>query len=114
MTTAANALKAYLEAEKTEYVDVPELGADGEPLRLFYTPFSGLDMATIQRKHDDFPSTKIEAMFDVIIQKAQDESGEKAFTVQHKPMLRRLPHELIYKMAVPMFSSTSVEEHEGN
>ena len=67
MTTAANALKAYLEAEKTEYVDVPELG-DGEPLRLFYTPFSGLDMATIQRKHDDFPSTKIEAMFDVIIQ----------------------------------------------
>ena len=42
-----------------------------------------------------------------------DENGEKAFTVQHKPMLRRLPHELIYKMAVPMFSSTSVEEHEG-
>jgi hypothetical protein len=34
--------------------------------------------------------------------------------LEHKPMLRRLPHELIYKIAVPMFSSTSVEEHEGN
>ena len=114
MSTAADALKAYLEAEKTEYVDVPELGAKGKPLRLFYTPFSGLDMATIQRKHDDFPSTKIEAMFDVIIQKALTEDGEKAFTLEHKPMLRRLPHELIYKIAVPMFSSTSVEEYEGN
>jgi len=114
MSTAADALKAYLEAEKTEYVDVPELGAKGKPLRLFYTPFSGLDMSTIQRKHDDFPSTKIEAMFDVIIQKALTEDGEKAFTLEHKPMLRRLPHELIYKIAVPMFSSTSVEEHEGN
>lgn len=114
MSTAADALKAYLEAEKTEYVDVQELGAKGKPLRLFYTPFSGLDMAAIQRKHDDFPSTKIEAMFDVIIQKALTEDGEKAFTLEHKPMLRRLPHELIYKIAVPMFSSTSVEEHEGN
>ena len=67
MSTAADALKAYLEAEKTEYVDVPELGAEGKPLRLFYTPFSGLDMANLQRKHDDFPSTKIEAMFDLWI-----------------------------------------------
>ena len=114
MSTAVEALKAYIGSLDTKCVEVPEMGAEGEPLRLYYTPFNGVDMAQMQRKHKDFPSIDIEAMVDVILMKALTSDGEKAFGLDDKPLLRRLPQELIFRIATPFLSSTTVEEHEGN
>jgi hypothetical protein len=46
--------------------------------------------------------------------KALKEDGEKAYTIEHKPKLKRIPHEVIYKISAPMMSAGSIEEAEGN
>jgi hypothetical protein len=70
------------------FVDVEEWGEEGKPLRLFFTQVSARDIEKVQRKHKDFLSnTTMSAMVDMMIEKCEDEAGERAFTLEDKPVL---------------------------
>lgn len=112
MSNAVNALSAYLEKRETKYVDIEELGAGGKPLRLYYKPFTTGEMIEVRKKHEDISHP--DAMIDLIIKKALDEAGDRAFTLEHKMMLKKLPPELIYKIGTPMMLAGTVEGAEGN
>tara|TARA_B100001939_G_scaffold332982_1_gene332494 strand:- start:1038 stop:1379 length:342 start_codon:yes stop_codon:yes gene_type:complete len=107
------ALEDYLSNVETKSVEV-KLRAGAKPLRLFYTPMTSGEMSQIQKKHPDFPSTSIEALIDLIIIKAMNEDGSKAYTIEHKPKLRRIPHQAVYEIAGPMMASATEEQLEGN
>jgi hypothetical protein len=113
MSNPIDALDDYLSNIETRHIEVT-LRAGAKPLRVYYTPMTSGEMSTIQRKHSDFPSANIEALIDLIILKALKEDGEKAYTIEHKPKLKRIPHEVIYKISAPMMSAGSIEEAEGN
>ena len=71
-------------------VSVEEWGEDGKPAVLYALPLSVLDMAWVQRRHKEFiTSMQVEGMVDLIIRKVQDEAGDKAFTLEDKPVLMR-------------------------
>ena len=112
MSKSVDALSAYLAKRETKYVDIDELGAEGEPLRLYYKPFTTGEMIQVQKQHKDISTP--EALIDLIVKKALDADGEKVFTIEHKMMLKQLPPELIYKMATPMMLVTDVEDMAGN
>lgn len=103
-------------AEKArEVVEVPEWGEEGEPLRLFFTSVTARDIEKVQRKHPKFLSdVTMAGMVDMIIEKCEDDKGEKAFTLEDKPILMGEPVGLVTRVFSAVFSSTSVEEHEKN
>ena len=50
----------------------------------------------------------------MIIAKCEDEAGEKAFTLEDKPILMGEPINVIAKLFGSVFASDSVEDHEKN
>jgi len=93
----------------------------GETIVLYARPMTGMDVDKILRKHKDFaenPST--EAIADIIIAKAEDEDGDAAFDLEDKPILRRLPIELLTRIRSELFeddedwSEERLEDDEKN
>ncbi len=69
---------------------VEEWGEDDKPAVLYALPLSVMDWSWIQKKHKDFlNSMQVEGMVDMIIRKAEDKKGDKAFTLEDKPTLMR-------------------------
>ncbi len=63
----------------------------GEGAMVFSTPLTARDITRISRKHKNFmQSPSMEAMVDLLIFKAEEENGDKAFTIGNKPMLMGL------------------------
>ena len=56
----------------------------------------------------------MEAMVDMIIHKAEDENGEKLFTLEDKQPMLGEPFELIATVFGSIFTAASVEEQEKN
>jgi hypothetical protein len=97
------------------FVDVEEWGEEGKPLRLFFTQVSARDIEKVQRKHKDFLSnTTMSAMVDMMIEKCEDEAGERAFTLEDKPVLMGEGVGVIAKVFGAVFAAGSVEDHEKN
>jgi hypothetical protein len=96
-------------------IEVPEWGEGDEPLVIYAGDITGQDMDRIGRKHPDFlRNPSMEAQVDMIILKAEDEDGNKHFTLEDKMAMLGEPAILISSIFASVFSATSVEEQEKN
>jgi hypothetical protein len=96
-------------------IEVPEWGDEDAPLQLFAGSLTCADIDKLQRKHKDFLSNMtVNAMVDLIIQKAESKDGEKLFTLEDKPFLMREPVALVSRVAGEMFASVVPVEEMGN
>ena len=87
-------------SKTTKRVEVEEWGDGNEPMVLFATPLNCSEFNRLQKKHPDFlTSMTIEGLVDLIILKALDEDGEKAFDVGDKPILMRQPVNVVSNVA---------------
>ena len=95
---------------------IAEWGEDGKPLEIFAGVLTCHDVSRLQNKHKDFLSNmSVEAMVDLIILKAENEAGERLFTLEDKPVLMREPVLLVTRIAGEVFGSVlSVEDAEKN
>ncbi len=76
--------------ETRRLANIEEWGEGGKPAVLYALPLSVMDMSWVQKRHKDFlNSMQVEGMVDLIIRKAEDKKGEKAFTLEDKPTLMR-------------------------
>jgi hypothetical protein len=103
-------------AEKERgFVDVEEWGEGDVPLRLFFTAVSARDIERVQRKYKDFlTNTSMGAMVELLIEKCEDQKGDKAFTLEDKPILMGEPVGLIAKVFGSIFNAGSIEDHAKN
>ena len=84
---------------------------DGDPLVIYARPITGADIEQITRRHKDFASNPtVSAAVDMIILKAETEEGEKAFSVEDKPLLLRLPIGKLNKIREDLFPDESLDE----
>lgn len=115
MSDLANRIAAKLSQREKLHVDVPEWGDPGNPVRLYFDKFTVRDMAKLQRKHKDFMSSpSLDAMVDAIIDKAEDERGNKAFTLEHRPMLMGADVNTIVTIFGAIFGAAPVEDSVKN
>jgi hypothetical protein len=97
------------------FVDVEEWGEGETPLRLFFTSVSARDIEKVQRKYKDFlTNTSLGAMVEMVIEKCEDQKGDKAFTLEDKPILMSEPVGLIAKVFGAVFNAGSIEDHAKN
>lgn len=97
------------------FVDVEEWGEGDNPLRLFFTSVSARDIEKVQRKYKDFlTNTSLGAMVEMIIEKCEDQKGDKAFTLEDKPILMGEPIGIIAKVFGAVFNAGSIEDHAKN
>ena len=86
--------------QSTVRVEVLEWGDENEPMVLFATPLNAGEFSRLQKKHPNFlTNMTIEGLVDLIIMKALDEDGEKAFDVGDKPILMRQPVNVVSEVA---------------
>ena len=87
---------------------VPGYGEDGGDLVIFSTPVSARDLRKIQSKHKNFlQDMQIEGMVDLIILKALDQNGDRAFTLEDKQTLMDCEIAIISDISSKMFGSDS-------
>jgi hypothetical protein len=111
----AKRIAAKRSEQERSFAEVEEWGEADEPLRLFFGPVTARDIEKVQRKHPNFlTNTTMGAMVEMIIAKCEDEAGEKAFTLEDKPILMGEPINVIAKLFGNVFASDSVEDHEKN
>jgi len=98
--------------QNTVRVEVPEWGDENEPMVLFATPLNAGEFSRLQKKHPNFLNDMtVEGLIDMLIMKAMDSEGNKAFDVGDKPILMRQPVGLISNVAGQLMGDvTSVEE----
>lgn len=111
----AKRIAAKHAAQERGCVEVEEWGEDGQPLRLYFHPVTARDVEKVQRKHPNFlEQASLAAMIDMIIEKSQDEAGNRTFTIEDKPILMGETVKVIANVFGSIFSSTSIESHEKN
>lgn len=101
--------------QRRGFVDVEEWGEGEIPLRLFFTSVSARDIEKVQRKYKDFMTNpSLGAMVEMIIEKCEDEKGDKAFTLEDKPILMSEPVNVIAKIFGAVFNANTSEDHAKN
>ena len=97
-------------------IEVSDWQIGGASVVLYCGAITAGDIDKLQRKHKDFLNNMTMAgMVDLIILKAETKDGEKAFTLEDKPILMRESVSVIADLAGQMFSDvTSVEDYEKN
>lgn len=97
---------------KAREVEVPEWGDDSGSFKLYCRPVTCYDMNQLQKKHPNFlNNTTIAAMVDLIIMKAEDQSGERLFTAADDRMELMGEHtDVISNIANQMFADLESEE----
>jgi len=108
-------IRANRSKSRTKII-VEAWGDDAGPAVIFSSPLTAGDISRIQRKHKDFlNNTSVEAMIDLIILKAESEDGEKAFSIEDRPVLMRENLNVISEVAGQMFGDIdSIEDLEKN
>ena len=96
-----------------------ELVLGGQSVTLKASALTAQDMTVLKRKHPDFMSNpSMEGMVDLLIRKARLADGEKAFTLEHKPLLMRLALNLVSGAFGELFGEQLVADEpevlEGN
>lgn len=111
----AKRIAANRAAQPRGSVDVEEWGEGGKPLRLFFTQVNARDIEKVQRKYKDFLSSpSLAAMVEMIIEKCEDEKGDRTFTLEDKPVLMSETVSIIAKVFGAVFGSEAPEEHAKN
>lgn len=103
-------LKAEIAAQAETSTTISLAGTE---VKLFSLPITAADLRRISRNHPNFllqPS--MEGMVDLIVLKAMDENGQPAFTLEHKPMLMRLPSRVITSIYGELFGEQLAAEGE--
>ena len=98
--------------QNTIQVEVAEWGDENEPMVLFATPLNAGEFTRLQKKHPNFLNNMtVEGLIDMLIMKAMDGEGNKAFDLGDKPVLMRQPVGLISNVAGQLMGDVaSVEE----
>jgi len=110
----AKRIAAKRAEKERSFVEVEEWGDDA-PLILYFTEVTARDIDRIQRKHPNFlTSPTLPAMVETIILKCEDEQGDKAFTLEDKPILMGETISVIAHVFGAVFGSTEVEDAEKN
>tara|TARA_R110000787_G_scaffold166933_1_gene279919 strand:+ start:64 stop:411 length:348 start_codon:yes stop_codon:yes gene_type:complete len=112
----AKELRSRRQVEAREVV-VPAWGDESGAFKLYCRTITCYDLDQLQKKHPDFlNNTTIGAMVDLIVMKAEDESGSKLFTsAEDKIDLMGEETTVISEIANQMFSEIeSVEAAEKN
>jgi hypothetical protein len=103
-----------LRAEVSSYADSTwsgELG--GQPVTLTATPLTTKDMTALRRQYPDFQvNPSLAGMLDLIMMKARDEAGEKAFDLADKPFLLRVSATKVGEIFGALFGSQFEPEDE--
>mgnify|MGYP000040442379 CR=1 FL=1 len=111
----AKQIAAKREAQERSFADVEEWGEEDQPLRLFFSSVTARDIEKVQRKHKDFlNNTTMSAMVEMIILKCETADGEKAFTLEDKPILMGEPIGVIAGLFGKVFGAETAEDHEKN
>ena len=94
----------------------PEGADEDGQVSVYSSSLTAGDLHKLQRKHKDFLNTQtIDGMIDLILMKAENEDGSKAFTLEDKPILMREDVNVIAEIAAEMFGDISdAEELEKN
>ena len=103
---------AALEAPERSRVDMVDFWGDDSVI--YATPLTARDITKISRRHKGFQTNPtLEAMVDLLILKAEDDNGDKVFTLENKVMLmgRPLP-ELTHALGI--VEGVDVEDIEKN
>ena len=87
-------------------------GPGGNPVSLYASPVSMADIDRAKRKNADMTSG--EFMSEIVIMVCQKEDGEKAFTLEDKAGLIRLPAGVLLNIFNQVFNVASVEDHLKN
>lgn len=97
---------------KVREVEVPQWGDDSGAFKLYCKPITCYDLNLLQKKHPDFlTNTTIAAMVDLIIMKAEDQSGEKLFgAADDKMELMGEQTDVISDIANQMFAEIESQE----
>lgn len=115
MSKLRERIAANRASRERSMVAVDAWGEAGEALSIYAGSISGHDIDRMVRKHPNFLSSpNMEAMVDMIIHKAEDENGEKLFTLEDKQPMLGEPFELIATVFGSIFTAASVEEQEKN
>jgi hypothetical protein len=112
----AKELRARREVDRREVL-VDEWGDESGAFKLYSAPLSCYDLDRLQKKHPNFmTNTTIGAMVDLIVMKAQDESGDRIFKLaEDRADLMGEETSVISEIANQMFADvTPVEDAEGN
>jgi len=112
-TNVIDRIKAHYDAQGLREIRVPEWGDDDGPLIIFAAPFTLRDQARI-----DFASrnseSQIDALCEVLVQKALAEDGSKMFNAGDKKALREHADiEVISRICTEIMGSKT-EELEKN
>ncbi len=93
-------------------VEVPAWGDDSGAFKLYCRPITCNDLNRLQKKHPNFlNNTTIAAMVDLIIMKAEDQSGERLFTAADDRIeLMGEQTDVISEIASQMFADIESEE----
>lgn len=111
----AKQIAAKREAKDRSFAEVEEWGEEDQPLRLYFGTVSARDIEKVQRKHKDFlTQASMAAMVEMIILKCETEDGERAFSLDDKPVLMGEPVGVIAKLFGDIFNPESVEDHVKN
>lgn len=79
------------------------------------SPLATNEMIKLQEKHGNFYETmSLSAFVDLILMKALDEQGNKAFTLEEKPLLMRVPPAVIYSLGAGIMGTQLSEDYEKN
>ena len=99
-------------SQETIRVEVAEWGDENEPMVLFATPLNAGEFSRLQKKHPNFLNNMtVEGLIDMLIMKAMDSDGNKAFDVGDKPILMRQPVGLVSNVAGALMGDVaSVDE----
>jgi len=111
-------IKSHVEAtagDDIESVSVPEFGGE----KVYFNKLTAGDIARVQKRHADFLNGQggigVEAMVDLIVLKSLDDTGEKLFTAEDKPFLKKRSYETLAMIGGAMIgTAVSIDEHEGN
>jgi|13_taG_2_1085334.scaffolds.fasta_scaffold07129_3 hypothetical protein len=115
MSILSERISANRSMRERKSISVEEWGDGNAPLYIHYGAVTGQDIDRVTRKHKDFLSNPtIAAMVELIIIKAEDEQGEKLFTIEDKKVLLNEPITLITGIFSSVFDAATVEEQEKN
>lgn len=109
--SAIDAAIAHWKSLPRKSIDVPEWGAGDKPLVIFWKPW------TLEERMKVFGAGELtlDAYVAVILLKAENEQGEKMFTLEDKPKLRRFVEpSVLARVALEIMKAPTPEDVEKN
>ena len=81
----------------------------------YVSPLTVQELAKLQAKFPDFlTNSSVEAAVELIMMKAMNKDGEKAFTLEHKPYLLRQRATIVMQFYSVLVGTALSEDHEKN